>query len=238
MLLTYSQAWVAPLIGGSVDAESSSLVRSLYFPAYAAGLLVIAMRPRDNLRGLVRRPFLLAAADRRRASVLWSVAPDQTLRREVALVFTTLGAVALAARWRWPALVEVVATAFAILAALSLAASALFPSIGRMPDTFVGSWRGLWGEKNTFGGMMDFAFLAFAAAGLLQRRRAGLLWWSLAGLAVAPDRAVAVQDLAAGADVRRRGPGLCAAGAARRRHRRASAAIYLAVVGAVILSVV
>ena len=181
MLLTYSQAWVNPLIGDSVDAQSSALVRTLYLPAYAAGLILIATRPWENLIGLARQPFLVALLVIAAASVAWSVAPDQTLRREVALVATTLGGVALAARWRWPTLVEVIATSFAVLVILSLIAGVLFPSVGRMPDV-VGAWRGLWGEKNTFGGMMAFAFLSFAAAGLLRRRRV-VLWWGLAGLA-------------------------------------------------------
>ena len=181
MLLTYSEAWVAPLIGDSVDAQSSTLVRTLYFPAYAAGLYLIATRPWDNLMGLARQPFLVLLLIIAGASTLWSVAPDQTLRREVALVATTLGAVALAARWRWPTLIEIVATSFAVLVVASLILGVFFPATGRMTDIFPGSWRGPWAEKNTFGGMMAFAFLAFAAAGLFRRQRA-LLWWGFAAL--------------------------------------------------------
>lgn len=184
MLLTYSEAWVSPLIGDAVDAQSSALVRTLYFPAYAAGLFLIALRPRDSMMGLVRQPFLALLLVIAGASTVWSVAPDQTLRREVALVFTTLGGVVLGARWRWPTLIEVVATAFAVLALVSLFAGAFMPSLGRMQDLFPGSWRGLWAEKNTFGGMMVFALLAFAAAALLRPKRA-ILWWGMATLSVA-----------------------------------------------------
>ena len=184
MLLTFSQAWVAPLIGDSVDAQASSLVRNLYFPAYAAGLFLIALRPRDSLMGVARQPFLVALLIIAGASTTWSVAPDQTLRREVALVFTTLGAVAVGARWRWPTLVEIIATAFAILVVVSLVVCVFLPTVGRMQDIFPGAWRGVWAEKNTFGGMMVFAFLAFAAAACFAPRRA-LLWWGLAGLSVA-----------------------------------------------------
>jgi len=183
MLLTYSEAWVSPLIGDSVDAQSSSLVRTLYFPAYAAGLFLIALRPWDSLMGLARQPFLVLLLIVAGASTFWSVAPDQTFRREVALVFTTLGGVVLGARWRWPTLIEIIAATFAGLAVASLIAAVAFPVVGRMQDTFPGAWRGLWVEKNTFGGMMVFAFLAFAAAALLRPRRAWL-WWGMAALSV------------------------------------------------------
>ena len=184
MLLTYSEAWVAPLIGDSVDAQASSLVRTLYFPAYAAGLFLIALRPWDSVMGLARQPFLVALLVIAGASIGWSVAPDQSLRREVALIFTTLGGVVLGARWRWPTLVEIIATAFAVLAIVSLIVCVFMPTLGRMQDLFPGSWRGVWAEKNTFGGMMVFAFLAFAAAACFTPRRA-LLWWGMAGLSVA-----------------------------------------------------
>jgi O-antigen ligase len=53
-----------------------------------------------------------------------------------------------------------------------------------MSNDFPGSWRGLWLEKNTFGGEMAFALLIFAAAGVLrpERRR---LWFSLSFIALA-----------------------------------------------------
>jgi O-antigen ligase len=183
MLLTFSEAWVAPLIGGNVDEQSSALARSLYFPAYLAGLLLLAARPRDNLMALARQPALVVLVAIAAISEVWSIAPDQTLRREVALVFTTLCGVGIGVRWRWPNLVELVAAAFAVLAIGSLIAGALIPSLGQMQEVFPGAWRGLWGEKNTFGGMMVFAFLAFAAAALFKPQRVWL-WWGFAALAV------------------------------------------------------
>lgn len=181
MLLTYSQAWMQPLFGDKIDLQASGLVRSLYFPAYAAGLFLLALSPGEALRGLLRQPFLAVIVIVAAASIAWSVAPDQTVRRVVALVFTTLGAVVLGARWRWATLTEILATAFAILTLLSLITGAVIPSIGRMSEIFPGAWRGLWVEKNAFGGMMAFGFLIFAAAGFYRPQRA-VLWWILAAL--------------------------------------------------------
>jgi exopolysaccharide production protein ExoQ len=183
MLLTYSQAWIAPLIGDAVDAQSSALVRTLYFPAYLAGLTLLAVRPWDSFRGAIRQPLLIALLLIAGGSVAWSVAPDQSTRRVVALMFTTLCGVVIGTRWRWPALVEVIAAAFAVLALVSLFVGVLVPAVGRMQDVFPGAWRGTWVEKNTFGGMMVFGFLAFVSAASLNPRRA-VLWWGFAALAV------------------------------------------------------
>lgn len=184
ILLTYSGAWIMPLIGEATDPSSSSLVRNLYFPAYAATLVLVAMRPRLVLSVFMREPVLIVLMLVVAASIAWSVEPDQTQRRVVAIAFTTLSGVALGARWRWARLAEVLAAAFAVLALVSLAAGLFDPSLGRMTVLFPGAWRGLWDEKNTFGGMMTFAILFFAAAALFAPRRA-VLWSLLAGLGVA-----------------------------------------------------
>jgi exopolysaccharide production protein ExoQ len=184
MVLVYSEAWLIPLFGDNIDVAASGTVRAMFFPAYAAGLLLLAMRPGEPFRGLLRQPFLILLVVIAAASVTWSVAPDQTVRRVVALAFTIIGGVVLGARWRWATLTEVLATAFAILAVGSAIAGALIPSIGRMTELFPGAWRGLWSEKNTLGGMMAFAFLIFMAAGFYRRQRL-ILWWGMAALALA-----------------------------------------------------
>lgn len=181
ILLVYSQAWVAPVLGDKTDEATSSLVRALYFPAYAASIAMMALRPTDVLRVLPREPFLVALMLIVAASVFWSVEPDQTQRRLVAILFTTLGGLVLGARWRWARLVEVFATTFAILALLSLLAGLFLPDIGRMPTIFPGAWRGLWEEKNGFGGLMTFGILFFLPAALLAPRRAPL-WLAMAAL--------------------------------------------------------
>lgn len=180
ILLTYSGAWVSPLIGEQTDPGSSDLVRNLYLPAYGATLALVALCWRDVLKVLVREPFLILLLCVAAASTTWSVEPDQTQRRVVALAFTTLSGVALGARWRWARLAEVLATAFAVLAIASLVAGLFIPSIGRMAVLFPGAWRGLWDEKNTFGGMMTFAALFFSAAALFAPRRAW--FWGLMAL--------------------------------------------------------
>lgn len=181
LVLTYSQGWELPLVGTSDDAGNSALIRTLFLPAYAAGIVLVAMSPWDTVRGLVRQPFLIVIFGIAAFSVVWSVSPDQTQRRIFALAFTTLGGVVLAARYSWARLAEVLGAAFVILAVCSLFTGLFVPGVGRMADIFPGAWRGLWHEKNTFGDNMAQGAAICAAAALLNPRR-GTMWWSAAVL--------------------------------------------------------
>jgi exopolysaccharide production protein ExoQ len=181
MLLTYSEGWELPLTGGGDESGDSVLLRTLYLPAYAVGVGLVALSPWNTVRGLMRQPFLIAIFAIAALSVLWSVSPDQTSRRVFALAFTTLGGVVLAARYSWARLAEVIAATFAILAVCSLFTGLFVPAIGRMADTFPGSWRGLWEEKNTFGDNMAQGAAICAAAAFLNPRRA-MLWCGASAL--------------------------------------------------------
>jgi O-antigen ligase len=181
MLMIYSDGWELPLTGGGDETADSALLRAMYFPAYAAGIFLMALTPWTLLKGLVRQPFLLAILAVAAASYTWSAAPDQTLRRVVALSFTTLGGVVLAARYSWARLAEVVASCFAVLAVISLFVSLFVPSIGRMSDIFPGAWRGLWIEKNSFGGNMALGAVICAASAMMNPGRVRR-WWSAAAL--------------------------------------------------------
>ncbi len=181
IILIYSQCWFMALAGDKSEATDSALIRAMFFPAYAAGLLLVLLSPAAVGKALLRQPLLILLSLIAAASLMWSISPDQTLRRVVALTFTTLGGVALAARARWSSLAEVIAASFALLALASLAAGLLFPTFGRMQELFPGAWRGVWLEKNLLGGNMTIGAMACAAAAVLEPRRARL-WWAAAAL--------------------------------------------------------
>lgn len=183
ILLIYSQAWVYPLLGDTADAAAGGLVRVLYLPAYAAGIALLAMAPRSAILALMRQPFLVLLLAIAAASWFWSISPDQTSRRVFALYCTTLGAVVIAARYRWAKLAEVMGTCFAILVLLTFVVALAVPSLGQMRDLFPGAWRGPWPEKNALGGNMAVAFSIFAAAAALNPHRARL-WSGFAVLAL------------------------------------------------------
>jgi exopolysaccharide production protein ExoQ len=182
MMATYSQGFVFPVFGdGPRMVAAGGLIRLMFFPAYAVGLALIASAPLDTLRAVARQPFLILVLALVAVSLTWSVSPDQTARRAFAVYLTTLSGVGLAVRFRWGQLAEVLALMFAILGVLSLGVCLALPSMGRMPDLFPGAWRGLWAEKNAFGGNMALGVVVLTAAAALNPRRARL-WGGLAVL--------------------------------------------------------
>ncbi len=183
MVIIYTQCWLMALQGDKGEATDSSLVRAMFFPAYGCSVLLLALSPGEVLKTFLRQPLLILVLWVVGASVLWSISPDQTFRRVIALIFTTLGGVILAARWKWAGLAEIMATALGVTAVLSLFVCLFVPSFGRMHTLFPGAWRGLWLEKNALGNMMTIGFMACAAAALLEPRRARL-WWPMAGLSL------------------------------------------------------
>jgi O-antigen ligase len=126
------------------------------------------------------------------------------VRRAAALAFTCLSGVALAARFSWARLTEVLACGFALLALASLGAGLFVPWIGRMGDLGPGAWRGLWFDETVLGQYMTAGFCACAAAAALNpgRRR---LWGAATALTIllvllaASETSLASLVLAAGA---------------------------------------
>jgi O-antigen ligase len=183
LVLIYSQALVAPLGGETSNPDASPLLRAVYYPAYVATLVLAAGGWRRVLKAMIRAPLLIAMVALACVSLMWSIDPDATFRRAVALVFTCIGGLTLAARFRWARLAEILATGFTLLAIGSLIVGALVPSIGRMTEIFPGAWRGFWYEKNGLGENMGLGFCVCAAAAALNpdRRR---LWLGSAALCV------------------------------------------------------
>jgi len=181
LILIYSQGWLGAVMGYGSATSEGPLIRLIYFPAYAAGLLLVLSDFPSTLEGAARSPLLLLLLAIVAVSWFWSDDPSSTVRRIVALGFTCLGGLALAARFRWPTLAEVVATAFAILAVASFLMAVFKPAWGTMTQEFPGAWRGLWLEKNNLGGNMTVGFGFCVAAAVLapQRRR---LWIGFAAL--------------------------------------------------------
>lgn len=182
LILTYVGFWSAPLTG--YGARSADFLRNFYYPAYLLALVLVCMRPGRALKGMVRSPLLIALLLLTAATYFWSIMPDLTARRIPALVFTTLAGVALASRWSWKSLTEIVAGTLAVLAVMSFLLGALLPDMGRMQEIFPGAWRGLWLEKNGLGHVMVQTTIFLLAAGIMvpERRK---LWFGLAVVSMA-----------------------------------------------------
>ncbi len=185
MVLTFTQFWQMPLVGPNGDPDASNLIRSLFFPAYAMAVAQFAARPWSALTTAVRSPLIWLLIGLVFASTAWSIDPSTTERRAIALLFTTLAALVLASRFEWPDLLEVLATAFAVVTVCSYLLGLLVPSYGRMAagSEFPGAWRGVYIEKNGLGDSMTMAFITLCATAVLNPRRRRL-WIGFAAAAI------------------------------------------------------
>ena len=183
-LFIFSQGWVAPFQPDAANlAAESALLRAAFYPAYAlGGLIALACAP-NLIRTAVRSPMLMLMLAIAVASFVWSFDGAQTLRRSVALLLSTFVALAVAARWDWDGVAEVMATCFAALVVITVVTALTVPTLGRMLELYPGAWRGLWPEKNAMGGNMAIGYGVFlAAAALVPKRR--WLWGGFAAAAL------------------------------------------------------
>lgn len=183
VVLMFSGGWIVFVIGPTGNPQVGSLVMALFAPAYLAALWMLATRWRAALRAALSAPLVWVLMALVGASMLWSVNPEVTERRWIALMFTTLAGTALAVSFDWDALSEVLAASYAVLIVVCILLAAALPAWGRMATEFPGAWRGVWVDKNALGGHMTKGFCLLIAAAALNPRR-WWLWTGFAGLAI------------------------------------------------------
>lgn len=88
-------------------------------------------------------------------SIAWSVAPDVTLRRTIALLGTTFFAFYIASAFPPQSLLRITAFAFGVITIVSFFFIFALPHYGtHQSGTYSGVWRGVFAHKNKFGGVM------------------------------------------------------------------------------------
>jgi O-antigen ligase len=187
VLLMFAEAFLPRLLAPaptdvSGEAPESDLLRLLWLPAYAlivAGLVLIW---KDAWRALARAPWLVALALLAIASAIWSIDPELSLRRGVALLATALLGLYLAARYDWLGALRLLGIVWFALMAASFLAGLIATDFAVMQETHVGAWSGGWSEKNALGG--HAARAAFLFTFLAWRDQPWRAWW-IGGLALA-----------------------------------------------------
>ncbi len=159
VVIMMTGALVAPLFAPEPGVETPEL-RMIWLPVYAVIVGLVIRRagaiaqawPAVMLAGaLVALAFL---------SSRWSLEPDTTVRRSIALGMSMLFALYLGAVWRGPVLLRMLCMAFVAMGALSIVVVFAYPEMGVSQDANAGTWRGVWVEKNQTGMMMFTAILA------------------------------------------------------------------------------
>ncbi|NNL84281.1 MAG: O-antigen ligase family protein [Myxococcales bacterium] len=190
LMMWYTGAIVPPLVLVGLDptapqdpvlAESGlRLLRLLWLPIYALLFLVSA-------------PFALTMLQRARSlfwlfpllvlpilSIMWSISPETTVRRSVALWLTTWFGLYLAVRWTQRDFLRLLGTCFGILLVLSALVSLILPELGQMSGVLEGNWRGVFTHKNHLGRFAVLGSLVFLVVPLAPRKRLVLVPLALA----------------------------------------------------------
>lgn len=153
------------------------LIRALWYPSYFL-ILILSLKNLPRIMRLVAfNPLLVLCVLWCAVSVSWSILPDISFRRAIALLITTLFGFFLAAQYDWNGLIQRIAVIFLFLAIISLGIVIVVPEYGIMPEVHVGAWRGAWTEKNSMGGTMSKGVIVCLCAFAMQPKR-GWLWVS------------------------------------------------------------
>lgn len=181
ILLLMSQALLGRLGDPEQTGQGAAWLRTMWLPCYGVIILLMALRSPRLTAVWPAAVILLPLVGWAFLSRYWSLEPDATFRRALALAFATLFGLYIAARYDWRSWIEIIGLVSLILALGSLFAVLIFPAFGKMDDVYVGAWRGLWFEKNAMGGYMARGALACLCAAILAPPRR-LIWFGGAAL--------------------------------------------------------
>ena len=89
-LLLFSEALLGRIFATPENPEGGAFLRFLWLPIYGFGAVAIMARWRDFAAIVIRSPALVALSCLAVASMFWSVDPGTSLRRGIAILFTTV----------------------------------------------------------------------------------------------------------------------------------------------------
>jgi len=164
------------------EVPESTLLRYLWLPFYGLIAVGLFFAMGHAWRAVVGAPWLVLLALLAIVSALWSIDPELSFRRGVALLATTMMGVYLAARFDWLTALRLLGAVWFVLMSASFIAGLVAPGFARMSEVHVGAWMGGWSEKNALGGhaaRASFLLLFLAWRDLRYRK-----WW-IAGATVA-----------------------------------------------------
>ena len=136
LIFQFSTALVALFLTDFNNLEyESPLARALWYPGYIAVLALMIRCLPQMIRIVSFNPLLIICVLICGLSFLWSLNPDVTLRRSVAVMITTIFGLVLAARYDWNGMVQRLAFAFGFLAIMSLIIPIALPYYGAVSYT-------------------------------------------------------------------------------------------------------
>ncbi len=187
VLLIVPEGFNYAILGGPAPAAGGLLSRALWLGLLAAASAIIAWRA--SLSWLLLRslnPFLLLFAALAVASIVWSIEPEVTMRRDIRLITILSACFAFTlAGWHARRFQGVVRPALTMVLLGSIVFAFAAPGLAihqELSPELVGAWRGLANHKNTFGAIAGTS-LVLSLHGLLTGELRS--WRALLGCALA-----------------------------------------------------
>ena len=157
-------------------AEGDPINQAIWVGIYCIVLLLVIARWKQFIQVTTRDKLLLLLVGIALLSVLWSDAPEVTLRRTVGLIGTTMIGAYLATRFSPSMLLRLLAWAMGIAALLSFVFAVALPSYG-IEHTGTGAWQGIYvGGKNALGRAMALSALVFCLLAFSGGRYRWVAW--------------------------------------------------------------
>jgi exopolysaccharide production protein ExoQ len=179
-LFMFAEAFLPRLLApGPTDVTGevpeSTFLRFLWLPFYGLIAVGLFFAMGQAWRAAIRAPWLILLALVAIASAMWSIDPELSFRRGIALLATTMMGVYLAARFDWLAALRLLGAVWLLLMVASFVGGLVAPGFARMDEIHVGAWVGGWSEKNALGGHAARASFLFAF--LAWRDERYRKWW-------------------------------------------------------------
>jgi exopolysaccharide production protein ExoQ len=158
--------------------EGDAIQRGILLTGYLLTIPIITIYPISSFRVMRRSPLLWFMILWAAVSILWSGSPDITFRRVIAILLTTLYALALYLRYPFQSFLRLLGATFFVAVISSLLMVAVVPDWGIMSVVLKGDWRGIFMHKNVLGKVSTFALCFFATLIFDSRNRGERLFWA------------------------------------------------------------
>lgn len=145
----------------SVGAVSNHYLWVIFGASYALTSLLLFHRRVQAVKVVRSCPWIMLLLLFVCTSVIWSTAPELTLRRSVAFLGTNVVGLYLATRFSLREILNLLIGSFCIAMVCSLTIIAFWPGYGINPEPHAGAWRGIFAQKNGFGIYCSFFYIVF-----------------------------------------------------------------------------
>lgn len=145
-------------VGATYD---TSLYQLCFLAIFGVSSLLLACRWEKSLKAMGDGVFVLSFIMLAVSSVLWSSAPDETLRSSISLTGSSLFGLYLGTRYNLKQLVSILGWVFSVSIILSFLFAILLPKYGLMGGVHTGVWRGIYMHKNSLGIRMVNSIVIF-----------------------------------------------------------------------------